>query len=343
MLLSPSTWETPTQALAMTFFAGLSTGLGGLVLWVFGEPTPSKMAHALSFSCGVMLFISFVEILPDCRAAIGFEMSMVAFFAGLAAFAAIRSLIPDFEISDVVVQARASVDGDEEEEDEDVDVEEDEAVVVKRGRAASKTSAGKRTASTSRGRGKGKAKAKGTTKAKAVAAKAKAKAKKTEAEMARLQRDLLMTGIVSMIGMSMHNFPEGLAVYLGCLKGLDVGIPLGFAIALHNIPEGVCVALPISVAFKSRWQGLKWSFISGMCEPLGALIFGYLLVATIDDYTLHLMLSAVAGIMVFICYTELFPQTSRHLTPEAACASNIFGMAVIAYSTHMLALYDMKA
>ncbi|RRT68566.1 hypothetical protein B296_00015144, partial [Ensete ventricosum] len=49
-------------------------------------------------------------------------------------------------------------------------------------------------------------------------------------------------------GISLHNFPEGMAVFLGSMKGLRVGVNLALAIALHNIPEGVAVALPVYFA-----------------------------------------------------------------------------------------------
>ncbi|KAH8512488.1 hypothetical protein H0E87_005950 [Populus deltoides] len=62
------------------------------------------------------------------------------------------------------------------------------------------------------------------------------------------RRQVLFSGIITAIGISLHNFPEGMAVFLGSMKGLRVGINLAVAIALHNIPEGVAVALPIYFA-----------------------------------------------------------------------------------------------
>ncbi|KAJ6945171.1 hypothetical protein NC651_000264 [Populus alba x Populus x berolinensis] len=62
------------------------------------------------------------------------------------------------------------------------------------------------------------------------------------------RRQVLFSGIITAIGISLHNFPEGMAVFLGSMKGLRVGLNLALAIALHNIPEGVAVALPIYFA-----------------------------------------------------------------------------------------------
>ncbi|KAB5565095.1 hypothetical protein DKX38_005149 [Salix brachista] len=66
--------------------------------------------------------------------------------------------------------------------------------------------------------------------------------------MKKHRRQVLFSGIITAIGISLHNFPEGMAVFLGSMKGLRVGLNLAVAIALHNIPEGVAVALPIYFA-----------------------------------------------------------------------------------------------
>ncbi len=81
-----------------------------------------------------------------------------------------------------------------------------------------------------------------------------------------------MSGILTAIGISLHNFPEGIAVYMAALRGAHVGIPLATAIALHNIPEGMSVAAPLYFVSKSRWTAMKWCTISGIFEPLGAII-----------------------------------------------------------------------
>ena len=64
-------------------------------------------------------------------------------------------------------------------------------------------------------------------------------------------------------GIALHNFPEGVAVFLASMKSQAVGLSLAIAIALHNVPEGVAVALPVYFATKSRWLGFKYAFLSG--------------------------------------------------------------------------------
>ena len=67
-------------------------------------------------------------------------------------------------------------------------------------------------------------------------------------------------------GIALHNFPEGVAVFLASMKSQAVGLSLAVAIALHNVPEGVAVALPVYFATKSRWLGFKYAFLSGVLK-----------------------------------------------------------------------------
>jgi len=77
-----------------------------------------------------------------------------------------------------------------------------------------------------------------------------------------------MTGLVVVTGISLHNFPEGMAVYLSTLKGWKLGLSIAFAIAMHNIPEGIAVAVSMYAATRSKWSAIKWSIFSGFCEPV---------------------------------------------------------------------------
>jgi len=93
--------------------------------------------------------------------------------------------------------------------------------------------------------------------------------------MKKHRRQVLFSGIITAVGISLHNFPEGMAVFLGSVKGLRVGVNLAFAIALHNIPEGVAVALPLYFATKSKWQAFKYATLSGLAEPLGVVFVAF--------------------------------------------------------------------
>jgi len=145
-----------------------------------------------------------------------------------------------------------------------------------------------------------------------------------------------MVGIVTALGISLHNFPEGIAVYLTCLRGLHTGLGLCIAIAAHNIPEGVAVAIPIYSATLSRWQAFKWSALSGLCEPIGALIVATFATSFLTPHIIQASLAAVAGIMVFMCISELIPATLKYIEPKSAVRSHIAGMVFIFITVHFL-------
>ena len=67
------------------------------------------------------------------------------------------------------------------------------------------------------------------------------------------KRRVLMSGLITAIGIALHNFPEGVAVFLASMKSTGLGVSIACAIALHNIPEGVAVALPVYFATGSRY------------------------------------------------------------------------------------------
>ena len=83
-------------------------------------------------------------------------------------------------------------------------------------------------------------------------------------------------GLFSALAIGIHNFPEGLATFMGALTDPTLGISIAVAIAIHNIPEGIAVSVPIYYATGSRKKAFWFSFLSGLAEPLGALI-GFLL------------------------------------------------------------------
>jgi ZIP family zinc transporter len=92
------TYEEKRFALMVTLLSSLSTGLGGLIVYFFGEPTKRKVSLAMAFSAGVMLYISFVDMLPECEAVLGRTAADLAFFAGFVVFGLIHTLIPEPDV-----------------------------------------------------------------------------------------------------------------------------------------------------------------------------------------------------------------------------------------------------
>jgi len=79
-------------------------------------------------------------------------------------------------------------------------------------------------------------------------------------------------GLLLAITLALHNFPEGLAVAASNMQSESLGFLMTVAIAVHNIPEGLCVAMPIYAATQSWVEAVKFATLSGLTEPLGALV-----------------------------------------------------------------------
>ena len=144
-------------------------------------------------------------------------------------------------------------------------------------------------------------------------------------------------GIMSALAIAVHNFPEGIATFIGAMNDPEMGAGITFAIAIHNIPEGIAVAIPIYYATKSKAKALIYATLSGFSEVIGALLcllitsmFGVEL--TGDSPAFALVLSAVAGIMIFISLDELLPTAEKYGKHHIAIAGVVSGMAIMGIS-----------
>ncbi|KAF9617098.1 hypothetical protein IFM89_033264 [Coptis chinensis] len=154
--------------------------------------------------------------------------------------------------------------------------------------------------------------------------------------MKKHRRQVLYSGIITAIGISLHNFPEGMAVFLGSMKGLRVGLNLALAIALHNIPEGVAVALPVYFATQDKWQAFKLATLSGFAEPLGVVIVAYLFPSSLDPEILEGLLAAVGGVMAFLTLHEMLPLAFDYAGQKQAVKAVFLGMAFMSASLYFL-------
>jgi len=143
---------------------------------------------------------------------------------------------------------------------------------------------------------------------------------------------LRRTGIFAAIAIAIHNFPEGLATFTAALTDPALGMAIAVAIAIHNIPEGIAVSIPLYYATGDRKKAFFYSFLSGLSEPVGALI-GYLVLMPFFSPTLFgVLFAGVAGIMVFISFDELLPAAEEFGEHHLSVYGLIAGMAVMALS-----------
>jgi len=144
-------------------------------------------------------------------------------------------------------------------------------------------------------------------------------------------------GLFTALAIAIHNFPEGLATFAAALKDPHLGIAIAVAIAIHNIPEGIAVSVPIYYATGSRRKAFYYSFLSGVSEPVGALIGFFVLWKLMNGVTFGLLFASVAGIMVYISLDELLPSAQKYGQHHLSIYGLIAGMAVMALSLLMFA------
>lgn len=238
------------------------------MVFLLKEPKGHFLSPALGFSAGVMIYISFVEMLPDTIEKVGEGMAIVAFFTGVLIFALIDFMIPKdynphnfFRVNNPKKEVGTETIGNS---------------------------------------------------------------------------SLMRTGLFTAMAIGIHNFPEGIATFATALSDLNLGIVIAIAIALHNIPEGLSVSVPIYYATGSKKTAFKYSFLSGVAEPVGALIALLVLMPFMSDFLLAMLLAFVAGIMVYISIDEIIPTAHSYGKSHVVILGFILGMFVMAVSLLVL-------
>jgi ZIP family zinc transporter len=269
-------------ALGLTTFAGLSTGIGSAIAFFAKRTNYRFLSVATGFSAGVMLYVSFVEILPKAAESLGVSVgdangnwwATVAFFAGIVLMLLIDRAIPSAE-NPHEVRTSGQIDAVHE------------------------------------------------------GASPQAILHTTPAKLHRM-------GLFTALAIAIHNFPEGLATFLAALDDPALGIVIAVAIALHNIPEGISVSVPIYFATGNRRRAFTYSLVSGLAEPVGALL-GYLALRPfLGPGVMGALFGGVGGIMVYISLDELLPTSRAYGKGHDSLYGLLGGMVVMALSLLLL-------
>lgn len=154
-------------------------------------------------------------------------------------------------------------------------------------------------------------------------------------------RNLKRTAILLTLGISLHNFPEGIATFVTASTNWELGMGIALAVAIHNIPEGLAVAGPVYAATGSKSKALLWAGLSGMAEIVGGLFAFFLLGPDVSPVIMAAIMAAVAGIMVALSVDELMP-LAKEIDPQNNPSYGILcGMSVMGLSLTMLQFWTV--
>jgi ZIP family zinc transporter len=261
-------------AFGLTVFAGLSTGIGSALAFFTKRTNTKLLSASLGFSAGVMIYVSFMEILAKSSDSLlsvygeskGSWITVLSFFSGVFVIAVIDKLIPSYENPHEIKRIEDVKNGG-------------------------------------------------------------------------FERDpkLVRMGLFTALAIAIHNFPEGIATFFAGLSEPELAIPVAIAIAIHNIPEGIAVSVPISYGTGNKKKAFFLSAISGLAEPIGALVAYVVILLFFKDSGIPhglfgFLFGSVAGIMVFISIDELLPTAEEYGHHHYSIYGFVLGMAVMALS-----------
>lgn len=130
----------------------------------------------------------------------------------------------------------------------------------------------------------------------------------------------------------LHNLPEGVLTLFAGAADPSLGLRTALAVALHNIPEGLAVAVPFAYAARSRIKGVGAALLSGLAEPLGAVLAWLFLRDLFTPGFLNGTVVLVAGVMLWVAVADLWPQakgTAGRLGVAFGCLVMLLGIAAL--------------
>lgn len=301
-------------ALGLTLFAGLSTGIGSIIAFFAKKTNTRFLSISLGFSAGVMIYVSMIEIFFKAQDALvnelgrnrGSWLTVVSFFAGMFLIAIIDKLIPSAENPHEMYHLE-----DMKPENCRCACEESSSMEIN-----------------------------GSLQESRPLAELNNQPDPTDAHSSHhshRNKKLLRMGVFTALAVAIHNFPEGLATFISALQDPTLAIPITVAIAIHNIPEGIAVSVPVYYATGSKRKAFKYSFLSGLSEPVGAIVGYLILMPFLSDVLMGVVFAAVAGIMVFISLDELLPSAREYGEPHLSIYGMVAGMMIMALSLLLMA------
>ena len=120
--------------------------------------------------------------------------------------------------------------------------------------------------------------------------------------------NLQRTSVYLILGIFLHNFPEGMAIAIGSVTEIKVSLVIALAIAIHNIPEGICTSAPFYLTTGKRLKSFLVSSSTAVPILIGYLLARYLF-GHITPMVIGFIIGATAGLMIYITVDEIIPNS----------------------------------
>lgn len=143
---------------------------------------------------------------------------------------------------------------------------------------------------------------------------------------------MLGLGYLIMLGIALHDLPEGMAIAFGEEMKARTGMVIAMGIGIHNIPEGMAIAAPLIMSGMRRWSILIKTVLIGLITPIGTILGRYL-VAIMPDL-LPAMLGLASGVMLYLVLFQLWPQAGSK-NKHSRWWGLVIGMMVILAATFL--------
>lgn len=139
---------------------------------------------------------------------------------------------------------------------------------------------------------------------------------------------LKKTAVFLLLGIFLHNFPEGIAMAIGAVSDIKLSIAIAIAIAIHDIPEGICTSAPYYYCSKKRLKSFLLSASTAIPTIVGFII-AYYVFQNIPLQIVGVILAATAGLMIYISADELIPVSCFRLTNHSTIFSLVLGVILV--------------
>lgn len=122
----------------------------------------------------------------------------------------------------------------------------------------------------------------------------------------KARRSMLKAGLVMLLAIAAHNFPEGMAIGSSGVASTSTGLVVALVIAIHDIPEGMSIAAPLAGGGVGKLKTILLTALAGFATVIGA-VFG-LLIGGISDVWTGVSMSIAGGAMLYVTFGEIMPQ-----------------------------------